>query len=117
MNFDTTIERRGDDVVLHVAGEFDLYSAPEFKAELAAVIATGACTVVVDLMETTFLDSTALGALVGGLKRLRADGGELSLVCSDRSILRLFEITGLDRVFTIQRTPTATLPLLTVSAS
>ena len=60
--------------------------------------------VVVDFSDTTFIDSTTLGVLVGGVKRLRSNDGQLSLVCSDRNITKIFEITGLDRVFTIYPT-------------
>jgi anti-sigma B factor antagonist len=60
--------------------------------------------VIVDFTDTTFIDSTTLGVLVGGVKRLRTADGELSLVCSDRNITKIFEITGLDRVFTIYST-------------
>jgi anti-sigma B factor antagonist len=65
------------------------------------VIGQGAKDVVVDFSETTFIDSTTLGVLVGGVKRLRTNDGQLSLICSDRNITKIFEITGLDRVFTI----------------
>ena len=68
------------------------------------MIAKGAKHVVVDLSETTFIDSTTLGVLVGGVKRLRTNDGQLSLICSDRNITKIFEITGLDRVFTIHST-------------
>src|SRR5262249_12252121 len=65
------------------------------------VISQGATHVIVDFSNTTFIDSTTLGVLVGGVKRLRSADGQLSLVCSDRNITKIFEITGLDRVFTI----------------
>jgi anti-sigma B factor antagonist len=60
--------------------------------------------VIVDFSDTTFIDSTTLGVLVGGVKRLRTNEGQLALVCSDRNITKIFEITGLDRVFTIYPT-------------
>jgi anti-sigma B factor antagonist len=60
--------------------------------------------VVVDFSNPTLIDSTTLGVLVGGVKRLRSNDGQLSLVCSDRNITKIFEITGLDRVFTIYPT-------------
>jgi anti-sigma B factor antagonist len=60
--------------------------------------------VIVDFSDTTFIDSTTLGVLVGGVKRLRSNDGQLSLVCNDRNITKIFEITGLDRVFTIYAT-------------
>ena len=65
------------------------------------MIANGATKVVVDFSNTTFIDSTTLGVLVGGVKRLRTQDGQLSLVCSDRNITKIFEITGLNKVFPI----------------
>jgi anti-sigma B factor antagonist len=105
MNFDIKTEQVGDDsYVIALAGEVDLYTAPEFKQQLLEVIQQGGRQVVVDFTDTTFIDSTTLGVLVGGVKRLRTNDGQLSLVCSDRNITKIFEITGLDRVFTIYPT-------------
>jgi anti-sigma B factor antagonist len=105
VNFDIKTEQLGDNAyVIALAGEVDLYTAPEFKQQLLDVIAKGAKDVVVDFSDTTFIDSTTLGVLVGGVKRLRSGDGQLSLVCSDRNITKIFEITGLDRVFTIYAT-------------
>jgi anti-sigma B factor antagonist len=105
MNFDIKTEQLSDDAyVVSLSGEVDLYTAPEFKQQLLDVIAKGAKEVVVDFSDTTFIDSTTLGVLVGGVKRLRTNDGQLSLVCSDRNITKIFEITGLDRVFTIHPT-------------
>ena len=105
MNFDISTEQVGDGLyVISLSGEVDLYTAPEFKQELLDAIGKGAKEVVVDFSNTTFIDSTTLGVLVGGVKRLRTNDGQLSLVCSDRNITKIFEITGLDRVFTIYPT-------------
>ena len=105
MNFDIKTEQLRDDAwVISLAGEVDLYTAPEFKQQLLDVIAKGGRQIVVDFTNTTFIDSTTLGVLVGGVKRLREQNGQLSLVCSDRNITKIFEITGLDRVFTIYPT-------------
>jgi anti-sigma B factor antagonist len=102
LNFDVKTEKVEDGTyVISLAGEVDLYTAPEFKQQLLNVIGEGGKDVVVDFTDTTFIDSTTLGVLVGGVKRLRAQDGRLSLVCSDRNITKIFEITGLDRVFTI----------------
>ena len=102
MNFDIKTEQlSGDAYVISLTGEVDLYTAPEFKQQLLEVIAQGGKEVVVDFSGTTFIDSTTLGVLVGGVKRLRTNEGQLSLVCSDRSITKIFEITGLDRIFRI----------------
>ena len=105
MNFDINTEKLGDDrYVISLAGEVDLYTAPEFKQQLLEVISQGGKDVIVDFSDTTFIDSTTLGVLVGGVKRLRSNDGQLSLVCNDRNITKIFEITGLDRVFTIYAT-------------
>jgi anti-sigma B factor antagonist len=105
MNFDIKTEQLGDEsYVIALAGEVDLYTAPEFKQQLLDVIAKGGRNVVVDFSETTFIDSTTLGVLVGGVKRLRQNGGQLALVPTDRNITKIFEITGLDRVFAIHNT-------------
>ena len=105
MNFNITTEKLRDDAyVIVLAGEVDLYTAPEFKQQLLEVIGQGGTNVVVDFSDTTFIDSTTLGVLVGGVKRLRTNDGQLSLVCSDRNITKIFEITGLDKVFPIYAT-------------
>ena len=105
MNFDIQTEQLSSEAyVISLSGEVDLYTAPEFKQQLIDAIGKDAKDVIVDFSKTTFIDSTTLGVLVGGVKRLRAQDGQLSLVCSDRNITKIFEITGLDRVFTIYPT-------------
>jgi len=110
MNFDVNTEKLSEgQYVISLSGEVDLYTAPEFKQQLLEVIEQGGRDVIVDLSNTTFIDSTTLGVLVGGVKRLRTNEGQLSLVCSDRNITKIFEITGLDRVFAIHPTLEAAL--------
>ena len=87
--------------VIELGGEVDLYTAPEFKERMVELIEQGKKYIVVDLSKATFIDSTTLGVLVGGVKRLRPTGGSLALVCTDDNITKIFEITGLDRVFPI----------------
>ena len=95
--------------LIELGGEVDLYTAPEFKERMVQVIEEGKTRVVVDLSKATFIDSTTLGVLVGGVKRLRPSGGSLAIVCSDQNIQKIFEITGLDRVFPIHETREAAL--------
>ncbi|HYI99292.1 MAG TPA: STAS domain-containing protein [Thermoleophilaceae bacterium] len=90
--------------VIELGGEIDLYTAPEFKERMVELIESGKKRIVVDLSAATFIDSTTLGVLVGGVKRLRPAGGSLALVCTDQNITKIFEITGLDRVFPIHAT-------------
>jgi anti-sigma B factor antagonist len=90
--------------VIAVAGEIDLFTAPELKSALAGAVESGRTRIVVDLTETSFLDSTALGVLIGAVKRLRTRDGVLTIVNTDRNIAKTFEITGLDQIFTIRPT-------------
>jgi len=87
--------------VLAVRGEVDVYTAPRLREKLVELVSKGKHHIVVDLEAVDFLDSTGLGVLVGGLKRLRSHEGDLNLVCTQQRILKVFEITGLTKVFTI----------------
>ena len=99
MNFHIQDEAIDDTThVIELGGEVDLYTAPEFKERMVELIESGKKQIVVDLSKATFIDSTTLG---GGVKRLRPAGGQLALVCTDENITKIFEITGLDRVFPI----------------
>jgi anti-sigma B factor antagonist len=87
--------------VVDVAGEVDVYTAPTLRDHISQLVADGQYHLVLDLEEVAFLDSTGLGVLVGGLKRVRAHEGTLSLVCTQERILKVFRITGLTKVFPI----------------
>jgi anti-sigma B factor antagonist len=91
----------GADAVVSLEGEVDLYTAPELKQELHRLVGEGAKRIVIDMTATTFIDSTTLGVLLSVVKRVRPEGGAVVLVCPDRNVKRIFEITLLDRVFTI----------------
>jgi anti-sigma B factor antagonist len=84
-----------------LGGEVDISTAPRFKEDLLALIEGGAHRIVVDLTEVIFIDSTALGVLIGGVRRLHERDGRLVLVAATRPVLRALTLTGLDRVFTI----------------
>ena len=87
----------GDCAVLQVTGEVDVYTAPMLRERIRELAASGAVHLIADLSQVDFLDSTGLGVLVGGLKRLREDGGSLALVIKTPHILRVFQITGLTK--------------------
>jgi len=89
--------------VVSVSGEVDVYSAPELKESLAKLRQSGATSIVVDLTEVAFLDSTGLGALVEARAATTEAGGSLAIVCNQERILKLFTITGLDGVFSIHK--------------
>jgi anti-sigma B factor antagonist len=92
---------REDVTVVHVGGEIDVYTAPVLREHLDEHITQGRHQLVVDLGAVSFMDSTGLGVLVGRLKLVRVKNGTLRLVCSSERILKVFSITGLDKVFQI----------------
>ena len=106
MTFGVTIEKLDDGAyVVSPAGELDAYTAPDLRTEVHQLIeAGGATTLVVDLAAVTFLDSSALGVLVGALRRLRERDGELHLVQPRPTVRRIFEITAPDAVFSLHAT-------------
>jgi anti-sigma B factor antagonist len=84
-----------------LAGELDLYSADAFRGALDDALTDGATRLVIDLGEVDFIDSVALGVLANAMKRLRALGGGLAVISGNQQIVRVFEITGLDRLVVI----------------
>lgn len=102
--FDVKSAQLGNDTfVVSVTGEADMETASEIERELRQVLKLGGRSVAVDLAEVGFIDSTALGLLLRFQPRFRARGGDLLIVSDDRRVLRTLEITGLDRIFRIER--------------
>ena len=95
--------------IVSLGGEVDAHTAPRLDEELAGAIEAGARRVVVDLAGTSFVDSTVLGVLLRTQRRLDGLEGRLVLVSDDPRILRVFELTGLDRQFQIERSLTETI--------
>jgi anti-sigma B factor antagonist len=90
--------------VIDVRGEIDIYTAPRLRELLIDLVSKNNYQLIVNMDKVEFLDSTGLGVLVGGLKRVRAHDGSLDLVCTQQRILKIFRITGLTKVFGIHQT-------------
>ncbi|MGK2930456.1 MAG: STAS domain-containing protein [Acidimicrobiales bacterium] len=88
--------------VVAASGEVDVATAPKLRERLVDLINGGSTQVVLDLENVDFIDSTGLGVLVGALRRARADDGDLRIACTNSRLLRIFDITGLGEVFTIE---------------
>jgi anti-sigma B factor antagonist len=87
--------------IISVGGEVDLHAAPDLKERIVGLIEEGKRQLVVDLTDATFIDSTAIGILVGARNRLLESGGSLEVACSHKNVLKVFEITGLERVLSL----------------
>jgi len=97
-----TVSEKNGETVLRAAGELDVNTAPELREQLARLANDGVRQIVVDLADVSFVDSTALSVLVSALKRLRQADGDLTLASPTPSVRRVFEITGLTRLFAIR---------------
>ena len=86
---------------LSVRGELDLATAPRLAEAVESQLPQQPQSLVVDLTDTTFIDSSSLGVLIGAHRRLKLRGGALLVVCESEAIAKTFKITGLDGVFTL----------------
>jgi len=93
---------RDDVLIVAARGELDLYTAPDLRSLLLGAIQEGRTAVVLDLRETTFLDSTALGVIIAAMKALRVRSGRLVLVNDRTSITKTLAITGLDHLLAVE---------------
>jgi anti-sigma B factor antagonist len=104
-SFDVTSEPgEAGTAIVAARGEIDIFTAPDLKREARQAVEDGATKLVLDLSETTFLDSTGLGVIIGLAKLVRPAGGDITIVNTDPTIARTFEITGLAEILTIRGT-------------
>ena len=90
-----------DRYAITVSGEVDLASSPELDTAIIAAIESGSSSLVIDLTDVSFMDSSGLGVIVRGLKRCREADKDLDLVITNERVLKVFGITGLDQVIPI----------------
>ena len=103
MDLDVESTLRDGATVLFLRGEIDVYTAPRLRQSIVDLVEAGTPHIVVDMSRVDFLDSTGLGVLVEGLKRIRSREGTLSIIATQEKILKIFDITGLNKAFPIYR--------------
>ena len=101
MDLELESTKRDQHTVLTVRGEIDVYTAPRLRQAIVDLVDAGSVNIVVDMEKVDFLDSTGLGVLVEGLKRAHTRGGDLSVVVTQDKIIKIFEITGLNKAFSL----------------
>lgn len=97
-----TIEQAEDYTVCRPEGELDAYTVGQFRESLAELSGSG--RLLIDLSKVPFMDSAGLGALIGGIRRVREADGEVAVVCSKDSLTRLLHTTGFDRIVSVKET-------------
>ena len=93
-----TEQEIGTYVTLAPVGKFNLVTAPPVKARIDALVAEGRAKIVVDLAKVDFIDSSGLGALIGGLKAARQQGGDVRIATAGEQVRAVLKLTNLDRI-------------------
>lgn len=87
--------------VVEVQGEIDVYTSPKVKEIISELIEKGNFNLIINLEGVRYIDSTGLGVLIGALKKVREKDGCINLVCNNPQIKKIFNITGLVKIFGI----------------
>jgi anti-anti-sigma factor len=103
VQFEPASERAGSCPRLRVAGEVDIQTSPVLQEHLTRVLDEGHTSIIVDLTDVGFLDSTGLSVLIAGLKRCQGSGGDLRVASPQPNVRRVLEVTGLAEVFQLDR--------------
>ena len=101
MDLDVETTKRGEASIVGLRGEIDVYTAPRLRQAIVDLVDSGERRIVIDMEKVDFLDSTGLGVLVEGLKRAKTNEGDLAIVATHDKILKIFDITGLNKAFRI----------------
>lgn len=99
MDLKIAVRNNGRIALVDLAGELDAYTSARFRDTMVELIENGAIYLVVGMEKVQYIDSSGLGALVGGLKRVSEHSGRIVIVCNNPQVRKVFEITGLERVF------------------
>lgn len=89
--------------LVEVQGEIDVYTSPKVKEIINELIDKGNYNLMINLEEVRYIDSTGLGVLIGALKRVREHNGNITLICTNPQIKKIFNITGLVKIFGIYK--------------
>jgi anti-sigma B factor antagonist len=101
MHLDIDVTESDGYTVITPHGEIDYATGPQLKEAITDSLVAGRLHLVIDMLGVEFIESTGLGALIGGRRRARTLDGSLSLVCGESTVLKVLKITGLDKVFEI----------------
>ncbi len=106
-----SVDSEEDPSTISVDGELDSFSAGSLREAFTRTL--GDAHVIIDIRQVPFMDSAGLGALIGGIRRLREGGAGVAICCTATSVLRLLEMTGFDRMVPITRTPAEAMEVIT----
>jgi len=101
VRIETKLRHLDDVPVLDVTGEIDIYTTPQFKDAVSAAIDEGKPSIIINMVDVTYMDSSGFGTLLSATKRLRPVEGGLYLTGCNEAISRMLQITRLNTIFGI----------------
>ena len=101
MQYELHLKQETGEAVLNISGELDAGSAPAIEHALKDIIASGHCKITIDSAELTYISSAGIGAFISTIDQLRSAGGALSFTGLRPNVRRVFDLLGLDQVFTL----------------
>lgn len=102
LDFRIASSRLGKTAVVAISGEVDVHTAERVATKLREVMDDDGRHIVVDLFETSLVDSVGLGVLAAAARRVKSRGGTFTLAAEDPRLLRTLKLTGLDRLFDVE---------------
>jgi len=99
MDLQIAVRRNDEYAIVDLSGELDAYTSARFREVMIELIEDGRAKLIVSLTNVEYIDSSGLGALVGGLKRASERNGRIVIICHEPQVRKVFEITGLEKVF------------------
>jgi anti-sigma B factor antagonist len=111
---DIQIDKGEDYTVCRPVGELDAYTVSQFREALSGLASSP--KLLIDMSWVPFVDSAGLGALIGGIRRTRENGGDVAVYCNRPTLTRLLLTTGFDRIVTMAETIEEAVAVLTQPA-
>ncbi|MEJ9232673.1 anti-sigma factor antagonist [Peribacillus butanolivorans] len=102
MNITVDVNELNTEFIVKLKGEIDAYTAPKLRESLFPISEQDNVSIIIDLTEVSYMDSTGLGVFVGAFKSIRAHNGEFTLIGLSERLRRLFDITGLADIIDIK---------------
>lgn len=102
LNLTVDVKENKNEYFIQLKGEIDVYTAPELKKQLLPLTEKEGVKIQIDLLHTTYLDSTGLGVFISAYKTTQQNNSELELIHVNERVLRLFKVTGLDKILNLK---------------